>query len=113
MKADFMCLQETHRETTGPSIPGMHIAVNFKSNIYGSTILLCDKRLVETAAAKHHGTIELIMVELNQIVVVSVYKIPGEQFGWPTKFPLPEKLSCQRRRQSHHHLGRPQQCGRI
>lgn len=47
MKTDIMCLQETHGKATAPNTPGMHIAANIKSNIYGGTILLRDKRLVE------------------------------------------------------------------
>lgn len=62
MEADVICLRERERERIAPYIPGMHIGTNAECNVYGSTILACDKRLTKNSVMKDHG----IMAELDQ-----------------------------------------------
>lgn len=61
MKEDIMCCKR-HAERQQHKAPWHHIAANIKSNIYGSTMLLHDKRLVENTAMKHSGTVEPIRI---------------------------------------------------
>ena len=93
LEAGIICLQETHRETHPPAIPGMHLAVDTPSRTYGSSIFVRDKAFVVKTEVLSHGNMELLKMETPYLDIISVYKPPNELFNWPPNLDITSKTT--------------------
>ena len=81
--ADILCLQETHKDSTPPKIPGMHLVVYHASPVHGSAIYARDISIIMNSRDRSDEEIEILEVEMTHITIVSVYKPPLTPFRWP------------------------------
>ena len=103
----YLCLQETHRgaRKARPRIPGMTLVAERPHDKYGSAIFIKDDLNVKSISVTAANHIEVIIVELPDVVVHSVYKPPSDQFVLPpwTQKPTPD---CSRKfQQPQHNMG--------
>ena len=80
-----LCLQETHIGTrkARPRIPGRTLVVERPHDKYGSAIFIRDYLKVKRISVTAANHVEVIIAELPDVVVHSVYKPPSEQFVLP------------------------------
>ena len=83
LKADILCLQETHKESVPPNIPGMHLIIHRPSRVHGSAIYAREKSAIVQSDDLSYGEIEILQIKMKQITIVSVYKPPPVPFNWP------------------------------
>ena len=84
IQTDILCLQETHKETSPPDIPGMHRIIHNESSVYGSAIYARDKSIIINSdkEVSDHGQ-ETLTVETTNMTIISIYKPPASPFQWP------------------------------
>ena len=83
LQPDILCLQETHKESTPPIIPGMHLIIHHGSRVHGSAIYARDKAIiVNSEDLSEHGQ-ETLKVETTRLTICSIYKPPPTPFQWP------------------------------
>ena len=46
LEAGILCVQETHKASTPPDIPGMHFILHHGSNVYGSAVYARNKSII-------------------------------------------------------------------
>ena len=83
LRADILCLQETHKDMTMPSIPGMHLIVHHGSPVHGSAIYARDKAIISNSQNLSANKMEILKVETRHLNIMSVYKPPPTPFQWP------------------------------
>ena len=71
LRGDILCLQETHKDSTPPKIPGMHLVVYHPSPVYGSAIYARDTSTIINSKDLSDEGIELLKVEMKHIIIVS------------------------------------------
>ena len=76
MQCNVLCLQETHKDIDRdlPKIYGIILAVERPNRQYGSAIFVRTGATTETTSNMEERNIELLTVELNIVIVTSVYK---------------------------------------
>lgn len=81
-RCDILCIQETHRDDTlrRPKILGMKLAVERPHRQYGSAIFVRNDIAVLSTSHTEVNDIEILSVELNGCIVLSIYKPPGADF---------------------------------
>ena len=84
MKADILCLQETHKAMTLPNIPGMHLIVHQGSPVHGSAIYAREKGIIMNSQNLSANGLEILKVETRKLNIMSVYKPPPIPFHWPS-----------------------------
>ena len=88
LQPDILCLQETHKDTTPPAIPGMSMIVHQPSPVHGSAIYAKNPTIIDRSFNDTANNVEVLRVETTQMTVISVYKPPPEPFSWPQQTPL-------------------------
>ena len=88
LQPDILCLQETHKDTTPPAIPGMSMIVHQPSPVHGSAIYAKTPTIIDRSFNDTANNVEVLRVETTQMTVISVYKPPPEPFSWPQQTPL-------------------------
>ena len=88
LKADVLCIQETHKIDNPPKIPGMHLVISHPSAVHGSAIYIRDKSLLKGCNDLTSRGIEILQVETNHLTITSVYKPPPVPFSWPDNIQL-------------------------
>ena len=73
-----------------PTIPGMVPAVERPHKMYGSAIFVKASYAIESSAVSEVDDIEVLTVELNSVIVTSVYKPPAVDFKFPQCIPFPQ-----------------------
>ncbi|NEO82313.1 reverse transcriptase domain-containing protein [Moorena sp. SIO4G3] len=91
LNADIICVQETHKDSVPPKIPGMHLTIHHQSPVHGSAIYARDPSTITNSLDVSHGGIEILRVETQHLCVVSVYKPPPTPFMWPQALDLTDK----------------------
>ncbi len=88
LQTDILCLQETHRIDNQPRVPGMHLAIDIPSRVYGSAIFVKDPSIVKSTTKHQAGTLEILQIETKDLNIFSLYKPPNEPFHWPPNIIL-------------------------
>ena len=88
LQPDILCLQETHKDTTPPTIPGMNLVVHHPSPVHGSAIYVKNSTTIERSFNDTAQNVEVLRVETTQMTVISVYKPPPTPFTWPQQIPM-------------------------
>ena len=83
LRADILCLQETHKELTLPDIPGMHLIIHQGSPVHGSAIYAREKAIITNSENLSINGLEILRVETKGLNIVAVYKPPPTPFQWP------------------------------
>ena len=83
LKPDILCLQETHRDSKPPSIPGMHLIIHHGSRVHGSAIFARDKSIIVNSEDLSEQGQETLKVETTKLTICSIYKPPPSPFQWP------------------------------
>ena len=83
LRADILCLQETHKDSVPPNIPGMHLIIHHPSRVHGSAIYAREKSAIIQSDVISHGDIEILQIKMKQMSIISVYKPPAVPFDWP------------------------------
>ena len=80
-----LCVQETHRRQTQarPRIPGMSLVAERSHNKYGSAVFIRDDLKVKGISICEKDDVELIIIEVCNAIIQSVYKPPYKQFLLP------------------------------
>ena len=95
LQPDILCLQETHKDTTPPAIPGMTMIVHHPSPVHGSAIYAKNPTTIDRSHDDTAHNVEVLRVETTQMTVISVYKPPPEPFSWPQQ-TLPDTTQTSR-----------------
>ena len=82
LQPDLLCLQETHKDTIPPAIPGMSMIVHHPSPVHGSAIYAKNPATVDRSYDDTFQNVEVLRVETPQMTVISVYKPPPQAFTW-------------------------------
>lgn len=90
LEADILFLQEIHKETTLPNIPGMNLIVHHGSPTHGSAIYARDKATITTSQDFSANGLEILQIETRQLKITSVYKPPQTPFQWLQSVPRSE-----------------------
>ena len=88
LQPDILCLQETHKDTIPPTIPGMHLVVHNPSSVHGSAMYVKNPAIIERSFNDTDQGVEVLRAETTQMTVISVYKPPPTPFVWPQQIPL-------------------------
>ena len=88
LKPDILCLQETHKDTTPPAIPGLSLIVHHPSSVHGSAMYIKNSSTMERSYNDTAQNVEILRAETTQMTVISVYKPPQTPFSWPQHIPL-------------------------
>ena len=80
LRADILCLQETHKDLTLPDIPGMHLIVHQGSPVHGSAIYAREKATIANSQNLSENGLEILRVETKGLNIVAVYKPPPTPF---------------------------------
>ena len=88
LRADISCLQETHKDSVPPNIPGMHLVIHHPSRVHGSAIYAREKSAIIQSDDLSHGEIEILQIKMKQMSIISVYKPPAVHFEWPTNHKI-------------------------
>ena len=91
LKADVLCLQETHKTSSPATIPGMCLAIYHASPIHGSAIYVRNRDLVKGCYDKSANGIEILQLETDKLTITSVYKPPPVPFVWPNQYVQSKK----------------------
>ena len=83
LRPDILCLQETHKATAPPNIPGMHLIIHHEDPKHGSAIYARDKSTIMKSEDFSEQNMEILRVETTQMTITSVYKPPPTPFTWP------------------------------
>ena len=89
--ADVLCLQETHKTSAPPTIPGFDLIIHHPSLVYGSVIYARDKSIVSRSKDLTKSGIEILQLETEHINIISVYKPPLTPFTWPADHEIDGK----------------------
>ena len=92
LKADILCLQETHKDSAPPNIPGMHLIIHHPSRVHGSAIYAREKSSIIQSDDLSHGEIEILEAKMKQITIISVYKPPPVPFDWPINHNIDNQI---------------------
>ena len=76
LNADIICVQETHKDSVPPTIPGMHLTIHHQSPVHGSAIYARNPSTIINSLDVSHGGFDILRVETQHFGVVSVYKTP-------------------------------------
>ena len=68
LKADILCLQETHKQLTMPNIPGMHLIIHHGSPVHGSAIYARDKGLIMNSQDLSDNGLQVL--EIRQLKII-------------------------------------------
>ena len=88
LKADVLCIQETHKLDNPPKIPGMHLAISHQSAVHGSAIYVRDKSMLNGCNDFTSRGIEILQVKTIHLTITSVYKPPPVPFSWPDNIQI-------------------------
>lgn len=88
----ILCLQETHKDSIPPNIPGMHLIVHHASRVHGSAIYARERFSIILSNDLSHGEIEILQVRMKQITIISVYKSPPVPFDWPVNHNIDTQI---------------------
>ena len=88
LEPDILCLQETHKDMTPPTIPGMSLIVHHQSPVHGSAIYAKDPASIDRSFNDTAQDVEVLRVDTTQMTLISVYKPPPTPFNWPQNIPM-------------------------
>ena len=91
LNASIICVQETHKDSVPPKIPGMHLAIHHQSPVHGSAIYARDPSVITKSIDLSYGGVEILQVETQHLNIVSVYKPPPTPFMWPQSHDFKNK----------------------
>ncbi len=93
LDTDIICLQETHKDTVPPRMPGMHLAIHHPSPVHGSAIYTSDGSVIKSSTDLSEGGLEILQVDTEHLNIIAVYKPPATPFAWPDTLHLSNKAS--------------------
>ncbi len=93
LDSDIICLQETHRDSMPPGVPGMHLIIHHPSPIHGSAIYAQDKSAIKSSADFSEGGIEILQVGTVHFKITCVYKPPATPFRWSQTLHLNDETN--------------------
>ena len=93
LRANVLCIQETHKDQSLPKIPGMKLIISHQSPIHGSAVYACEKTIIHKSKDLSEEGLEILQVEADTLNIISVYKPPPAPFSHP-QINIPDNKPC-------------------